>query len=172
MYGDLVTIGRVVRPQGRKGELLTQPLSDRPERFATLRRVFVPAASGAAREVAVTACWPHKGRYVVKLQGVDTISQAEAFRGVDLRIDEQDLAPLPPHTYYHHQLVGLAAEDEAGHALGFVESVLETGARAVVLVIGRGTREVLVPLASDFVREIALETRRIVIRPPEPVEPE
>ena len=54
-FAELVTIGRVVKPQGRRGELLTEPLSDRPDRFGTLRRVFVPAAGGGSRELAVSA---------------------------------------------------------------------------------------------------------------------
>ena len=52
----MVTIGRVVKPQGRKGEVLVQPLSDRPDRFPSLRAVFVPGPERrGARAVAVTA---------------------------------------------------------------------------------------------------------------------
>ena len=47
-FEELVTIGRVVKPQGRKGELLVHPLSDRPERFPDLRRAYVAGPGGGS----------------------------------------------------------------------------------------------------------------------------
>ena len=88
----MVAIGRVVKPQGRKGEVLVHPLSDRPERFPSLREVYVPGEGGAARAMEVVACWPHKGRFVLKFSGVDSIDDAETFRGMDVRIGEEELA--------------------------------------------------------------------------------
>ena len=70
------------------------PLSDRPGRFASLKRAYVPGPAGEAREVTVRSCWPHKGRFVLKLDGVDSIDAAEAFRGQELRIGEEELASL------------------------------------------------------------------------------
>jgi len=163
-FADLVAIGRVVKPQGRRGEVLTEPLSDRPDRFPRLRRAFVPGAAGAAREVTVTSCWPHKGRFVLKLEGVDSIDAAEAYRGLELRIPEQDLAPLPPGSFYYHELVGLAAHEVSGRALGTVKDVLETGAGAPVLVIaGPAGSEELVPLAEDFVKGIDRAAGRLLV---------
>ncbi|HSB60959.1 MAG TPA: 16S rRNA processing protein RimM, partial [Vicinamibacteria bacterium] len=93
-FRDLVTIGRVVKPQGRKGEVLAQPLTDRPDRFPTLRRAYIRGSGEGAVEVRVTRCWPHKGRFVLKIEGVDSIDAAERYRGLELRIAEEDLAPL------------------------------------------------------------------------------
>ena len=166
VYADLVTIAHVLRPQGRRGELLTVPLSDRPERFETLKRVFVPAPAGRAREVAVTACWPHKGRIVVKLEGIDSIEAAEAFRGLDLRLPESELPELPAGTYYYHQLEGLAVTDESGASRGRVKRVLETGGTSV-LEVETPQGEVLVPLAAEFLKTVDLERRAAVIRFPE-----
>ena len=92
----MITIGVVVKPQGRKGEVLVQPLSDRPDRFPSLRRVFVPGPGGAgARASRVTDRWPHKGRFVLKLEGVDSIDEAERYRGIELRIGEDEVEALP-----------------------------------------------------------------------------
>ena len=52
-FSEMVAIGRVVKPQGRKGEVLVQPCSDRPERFPALRAAYVPGENGAARGMAV-----------------------------------------------------------------------------------------------------------------------
>ena len=169
-FAGLVAIGRVVKPQGRKGEVVVEPFSDRPDRFPELRRAFVPGAGGAAREVQVTGCWPHKGRFVLKLEGVDSIDDAEAYRGLELRIPEEDLQVLPEGSYYHHQLRGLRAEDEQGHLVGTVEDILEAGGEAPVLVV-RGPRgETMVPLAASFIRAVDLAAGRVVVVVPELVD--
>ncbi len=169
-YADMVTIGVVVKPQGRKGEVLVAPLSDRPRRFESLRRVFVPVPGGA-RAIAVTDRWPHKGRVVLKLEGVDSIDEAEKYRGVDLRIADDEVEELPPGSYYHYQLKGLAVEDPEGRPLGTAADILETGGEAPVLVV-RDPRggEVLIPLAAAFIRRVDLEGKRIVAVKPELVD--
>jgi 16S rRNA processing protein RimM len=169
-WDALVAIGRVVKPQGRHGEVVVEPFSDRPQRFPELRRAFVPATGGQGREVKVTGCWPHKGRFVLKLDGVDTIDDAEGFRGLELRIPEEELEALPAGSYYHHQLRGLRAEDEQGQLVGTVEDILEAGGEAPVLVV-RGPRgETMVPLAESFVRTVDLAAGRVVVVVPELVD--
>jgi 16S rRNA processing protein RimM len=166
----MVTIGRVVKPQGRKGEMVVLPTTDRPDRFPSLRRAYVSAPGGAAREVAVESTWPHKGRFVVKLIGVDSIDAAEAYRGQDLRIAPEELEALPAGSYYHHELIGLQAEDESGRPHGRVDDILETGAGAPVLVLRGPAGEEMLPLAEGFVKAIDPTHGRIVIHVPGSVE--
>ncbi len=169
-FSEMVAIGRVVKPQGRKGEVLVQPFSDRPERFPSLRAVYVPGEGGAARALEVAHCWPHKGRFVLKLLGVESIDDAEKFRGMDVRIPESDLPALPAGSYYHHQLKGLAAFDESGSPMGTVQEILETGGEAPVLSVRSAGAETLIPLADAFVREVDLERGRIVVVRPQYLE--
>jgi 16S rRNA processing protein RimM len=161
-----VTIGRVVKPQGRRGEVVVEPLSDRPDRFPTLRRVWLPVTAREARPLSVVSCWPHKGRFVLKLEGVDRIEAAEALRGAELCIGEEELASLPAGSYYHHQLRGLRVVSAAAE-LGVVTDILETGAGAAVLVVRGASGECLVPLASSFVRRVDLELGCIEVTLPE-----
>ena len=169
-FDDLVAIGAIVRPQGRRGEVLVLPLTDRPHRFPTLRRAWLPDGAGGAREALVEDCWPHKGRFVLKLKGVDSIDDAEALRGQELRIGEDALEPLPPGSYYHHQLRGLRVQDAGGRDLGRVDDVMETGESAPVLVVRGPSGETLIPLAEDFVRTVDLERGLMVAVRPELVD--
>jgi 16S rRNA processing protein RimM len=172
-YAGMITIGVVVKPQGRKGEVLVHPLSDRPDRFASLRRVFVPVPGGSgARAVTVTAHWPHKGRIVLKLDGVDSIDEAERYRGIELRIGEDEVEALPAGSYYHYQLKGLKVEDPEGHPLGTAEDVLVTGGEAPVLVVRGPHGELMIPMADQFIREVDLAHGRLVAVPLEPVDAE
>ena len=166
-FSEMVAIGRVVKPQGRKGEVLTEPLSDR---ITSLRHAFVPGPGGTAHEVVIRSSWPHKGRFVLKLDGIDSIDQAEQYRGLELRIPEHEIPALPPGSYYHYQLVGLRVRDEDGCALGVVERIWETGGDAPVLVVRGDAGEVLIPLAETFVKRVDLAGGVLVGRAPELVE--
>jgi 16S rRNA processing protein RimM len=170
VFADMVTIGRIVRPQGRKGEVVVEPLSDRPDRFPSLRQAFVVGESGSARPVQVRDAWPHKGRFVLKLEGVDSIDDAERYRGLDLRIPEEDLSALPEGSYYHHQLRDLRVEDAGGREVGRVAEVMKTGGEADVLVVRGANGETLIPLADAFVRAVDLPGGRVVVLVPELVD--
>jgi 16S rRNA processing protein RimM len=161
-----VAIGRVVRPFGRRGEVVVESLSDRPGRFEGLGEVWL-GEGARARPAHVSSCRPHLGRYVVKLRGVDSIEAAESCRGQALALPEASLGPLPADAYYHHDLVGLDAYDaETGGALGRVEEVLEAGAAPRVLRVGGGEEDLLLPFAAPFVRAVDLERHRLLVVPP------
>ena len=85
-FADMVTIGRIVRPQGRKGEVVVEPLSDRPDRFPSLRQAFVAGEAGSAQPVRVHDAWPHKGRFVLKLDcdGLEMDEIKRLAAGLDL----------------------------------------------------------------------------------------
>jgi 16S rRNA processing protein RimM len=166
-FADMVAIGRLVKPQGRRGEIAVESFSDRPERFPSLRTAYVPGPDGTARPVTVTSCWPHKGRFVLKLEGVDSIDDAELYRGMELRIGEEELAPLPAGSYYHHQLRGLSVFDTEGALVGEVVDLLTNAGDAPVLVIHGASGETLIPLADAFVKSVDLEGGRLVAARPE-----
>ena len=167
-FADLVLVGRVVKPQGRRGEVAVEVFSDRPDRFPTLRRAFVPGPGGEPREVRVEGAFPHKGRYVLKLEGVDSIDAAETLRGLELRIPEDDLAAparglvLPPPAR------GPRGRRRDGRRRSApVEEIMETAAETRILVVRGPQGEILVPFADAFVRSVDLEGRRIVAVRPE-----
>ena len=131
-----------------------EPFSDRPDRFPSLRARLRPRPGRRRRARSrCTSCWPHKGRFVLKLEGVDSIDAAEALRGLELRIGEEELPALPAGSYYHHQLKGLRVEDGGGRAVGRGgghPGDRRRGARA-----GGARRRAArrsIPLAEEFVR--------------------
>jgi 16S rRNA processing protein RimM len=112
---DWVPIALLLRPQGRRGELLSEPLSDLAGLFAAGRNVSLAPtgatapAEGAAATVIEDHWFPtgkNAGRIVLKLSGCDTISQAEALSGQQLLVPSSALPTLDPDTFFVGDLVG------------------------------------------------------------------
>ena len=91
---------------------------------------------------------------------------ADGLRRQLVQIKAVAAAPLPPGTYYHHQLLGLPVVTEAGEALGALAEVLETGANDVYVVQGEGG-ELLLPAIRSVILSIDLAARQITVRVPD-----
>lgn len=153
-WDALVALGRVARPQGRHGEVAVDPWTAMPERFCRLSRVYVDGGGGEPRALRVESARIHKGRPVLKLEGISDIGEAESLRGQELRIPEGELEPLPEGTFYQYRIRGFTVRDRTRGELGIVENVLETGGTDVLVVRGRGGEETLVPLCFEIVKNI------------------
>ena len=106
-----IPAARLLRPQGRRGELLAELLSDLPGLFAPGRRVLLAASGTApAAETTIESQWSptgrNAGRIVLKLSGVDSISAAELLAGRELLVPASDLPPLEPDTWFVRDLLG------------------------------------------------------------------
>lgn len=163
---ELVTVGRVARAHGRRGEIAVDALTGDPARFRELDRLLVRRPDGAVEGFELEGVRLHKGRPVLKLAGVDSIGDAERLAGRELAVPQSEVEPLAKDEYYHFQLVGLAVEDVSGEHLGKVASVLSTGGTDVLVVRGEGG-EILVPLCREHCPEIDPEAGRLVVSLPE-----
>ena len=164
-WDDFVLVGRIGRTHGRRGEVTVNPETDFPEeRFAEGATVWM-LRGGAPVPVAIRSSWMHKGRPVVALAGVASMTDAEMLQGTELRVPHDELHPLPAGSYYEHDLVGCTLTTIEGQPLGVVRAV-ERGAGPPRLVVGHGREEFQVPLVEAFCVEIDVAGRRIVINPP------
>jgi len=164
-----LAVARVVRPQGRRGEVLAELLTDFSERFRRVRRVFLEKPGSAPLPAEVENVWPHKGRMVIKFLGVDSISSASDLRGRHVLIPAEDRMPLPPHHYYLWELQGcrVVAERQGKRVeVGTVTGIQPTGG-VDVLQVATPSGEVLIPLAQAICTKIDTRTGTILIDPPE-----
>jgi len=164
-----VAVARIVRPQGRRGEVAAEILSDFPERFRELRRVLVENPGQPPEPLDLENVWPHKGRLVLKFAGVDTIDQASRLRGRHVLIPLQERMSLPEHRYYLWELEGcriVAERQGVRREVGTVTSVEPTGG-VDLLHVATPRGEVLIPLAQAICVRIDPEAGEIVIDPPE-----
>jgi 16S rRNA processing protein RimM len=164
-----LAVARLVRPQGRRGEVLAELLTDGCERFRCLREVFLEEPGKAPRPVRLENTWPHKGRLVMKLSGVDSIDGASQLRGRYVLIPAEERMTLPPHQYYLWELEGCRVVREGPGRqteVGTVTRVEPTGG-VDLLHVATAEGEVLIPLAQAICTRIDTESRTIVIDPPE-----
>jgi 16S rRNA processing protein RimM len=162
-------LARLVRPQGRHGEILADVLTDFPERFADRRRLFLVSSETSqapAREAELKNHWLHKGRIVLKFSGIDSINDADALRGLLVAIPAAERAPLTDNSVYIGDLIGCTIFDlNAGSStIGVVTDVnTETSLLAVESPNGD---EVLIPFAKAFLVTMDLPGKRVEMRLP------
>lgn len=162
----MALVGRVARAHGIRGQVIVNPETDFPaERFRPGAELFIER-NGAAEPIRVTSARFHRERPVIGIDGIETMTEADALAGRELRVPLDRLAPLPAQTFYRHDLIGCAVETVDGRSVGAVTDVEGTlaGSR---LVIAGAAGEVLIPLVADICKEIDTARKRIVIEPPE-----
>ncbi|MBI3967345.1 MAG: 16S rRNA processing protein RimM [Chloroflexi bacterium] len=156
-----LTIGRVSNTHGIHGFVRVEILTDFPERFQKLRRVFV----GDEHEpVRVRSAKLDRGHVLLKLYGYEDVTAAAELKGKYLAVPIAEAVELPDGQYFWHQIVGLDVVTTAGESLGTVAEILATGANDVYIVKGpRG--EILVPVIEDVVKEVDLAGGRLIVEP-------
>lgn len=164
---DLIAVGRVVRPQGRRGEIRLQALTDEPARLRDLGECYlVPPEAGERRQIE--AVWFQAAAPVLKLAGVDSLGEAEALVGRLVSIPRGAVRPLPPGRFYPFELEGCSVRAPDGTVLGALAYVVP-GEREGhdFWVLRTGERECLIPAVGAIVEQVDLAGRCVVIHPPE-----
>ena len=170
-------LARIRRPQGRKGEIFAEILTDFPEKFAERRRLWLiaPGAASPVREVELIHHWPHKGGMVLHFAGVDSISAAEPLIGLMVAIPSAQRAALGEDEVYIGDLIGCtlvdaASSTETGHepaTIGIIEDVDRTAGTVAILIVRGTCGEILIPFAKSYLRKIDLEAKRVEMTLPE-----
>jgi 16S rRNA processing protein RimM len=166
-WSELVAIGSIARSQGREGEVAVNPLTDFPERFAGLSRVFLEGESGEPVAYALESARLHKGRPVVKLAGVSSIGEARLLAGKEIRIPASELVSLPDGSFYHFQISGLDVIDRRHGRLGIAEEILSTGGTDIIVVRSPDGSELLLPFCSEICRRVDLDGGYVEVEAPE-----
>jgi 16S rRNA processing protein RimM len=166
--GDFITLARVVKTQGRRGEVAGEIYSDVPGRFALgMRLLALPREPNKTRrELEVQDFWPHKGLLVFKFAGVDSISEAETLVGCELQVPQSQRSELQAGWNYVSDLVGCSVLDR-GRDIGRIEDVEFGAGEAPLLIVGDVARRVEIPFAEAYLDSVDLERRQVRMNLPE-----
>ena len=158
----LITIGRVQKTHGVKGEIKIEALTDHPERFTELRRVYLTSSRGESRACAVRSVRYMDGTPVLLLKGYDSPEKARELNGWLVQVPQEETVPLPEGQYYWFELIGMEVLSEAGEKLGTIVDIFETGSNDVY-VMKAGRKEVYLPATKEVIRQIDRAAKRMVI---------
>jgi 16S rRNA processing protein RimM len=156
------TVGEVVAPFGRAGEMKVRLETDFPDRFARLKQVCLRPAKGEPRLFAVQKARLHKGQILLKVEGVESIDDAEQWRGARVQIRRDEAVPLPENSFYAADLVGMEVVTREGRVLGTLDKIWPYPAQDLFQV-----GEVLIPAVKEFILDVDVQSRRITVAPPE-----
>ena len=166
-----VTLARILRPRGLRGEVAAEILTDFPERLPKLREVWLAGGRSEPRLVRVQRCWltPSRGgQAIFHFEDIDSIEEAEGLRGLEVQVPIEQRAQLAEGNYFVGDLVGCEVwEAGATSAFGSVRDVEFPGGAAALLSIDTSEGEVLVPLAAEFCVRIDVKAKRIDVTLPE-----
>ena len=166
--GEFVTLARVVKTQGRIGEVGAEIHSDVPGRFAAGMKLLALDKTGRERrDVEIEDLWPHKGLLVLKFAGVDSISDAEALIGSELQVPRAERAELEQGWSYVSDLIGCAVLDR-GREIGRIEDVqFGTGEAPLLIVGGADGKKSDVPFAEAYLEGVDLARKQVRMKLPE-----
>ena len=160
---NLVTIGKIERPFGVRGEFKVRSLSDVPGRLDKLKQVQVLEPTGQIVDRTVTHVRRAGSTYIMGLAGVTTPEEAGLLRGGLIQVPRRPAATLSADVYFECDLLGMTVENERGEEVGMLETILEIPDNHV-FVVRKGTEEVLIPAAKRFVTSVDLSRRRMLVR--------
>lgn len=156
----MLLAGQIGKPHGLGGEVYVVRISDDPERFS----VGATLVHDDGRDLIIEAARPHRDRFLVKFEGIETRTQAEALRG-DLYIRLDQVRDLERDEFWPHDLVGSEVITAAGDAVGRVTEV-RPGSAHDLLVVDTRSGERMIPAVKAIVTSVDVDAHTITIEPP------
>ena len=161
-----VTVGRIGRPHGIRGDVVVSVRTDEPElRFALGARMDTDPVGAGPLTVAGTR-W-HSGELLVRFEGISDRTTASGLGGTWLFVDAATLGDNgDPDSFRDGELVGLSVRTTDGTVVGTVDDVLHSGQDVLVIRPAAGGADILVPFVKAIVPEVDVKGGVLVIDPP------
>lgn len=150
---NLVAVGKVVGCFGVDGYVKVRPHTSSPDRFRSLRQVYLGPSAGEAVRIEIEDTVVRRESVLVKFDTIRDRTEGELLAGQYLFVDESEVPVLPPGSYYVDELIGSAVWTTGGEFVGTLEDVLKLPAQDVWAI--RGSSGVhLVPAVREFVARV------------------
>ena len=162
MKQEYFEIGQIVNHFGIKGMVKVNPFTDDISQFETLKKLLLEK-DGKLIEIEVEETKYSKNQVLLKLKGIDTIEEAEKYRGSYLKIARKDARKLPEGTYFIADLIGLPVYTEEGILLGNVDDIYNSGANDIYVVKDSLGKQILLPATKEVIKQIDIENEKIVV---------
>lgn len=148
--------------QGLQGEVRVLPTTDFPEeRFAkNAQLALFDEKNHFVQDLKVKSGKAYKNLYLVKFFGLDHINDVEKYKGMTLKVAQEQLQNLPAGEFYYHEIIGLDVF-ENDVLIGQISEILQPGANDVWVVKRPGKRDLLLPYIPPVILKVDVANKRV-----------
>ena len=155
-------IGQIVNTNGLKGALKIKPFTDDITNFEKFKKVFIDI-NGNLKEFNIEKVWYNKQMVMLKLNNIDSIEEAEKYRGLFIKVLRSDEEKLPENVYFIQDLIGCTVYTDEGLELGIIHDVFPTGSNDVYVVRNKDEKDILLPAIQDVVKIVDIPNKKITV---------
>ena len=155
-------IGQIVNTNGLKGILKVKPLTDDITRFEDLEAVYIEKAKELIK-YNIQEVKYNKNMVLLKLEGIDDISEAEKYKNCYIKINREDALTLEENSYFVVDIIGLEVYTEEEELLGKVIEVFSTGSNDVYTIKNSEGKEILLPAISEVIKNVDIPNKKIIV---------
>lgn len=145
-------VGQIVNTFGIKGQLKVKPFTDDINRFEELKTVYI-CKKNEMKKVEIEDVKYNKQCVLLKIKGIEDLTEAEKYKGLFLKIDRKDAKKLPKDTYFIADILGLEVYTEEGELLGKVDDIFPTGANDVYVVKDEMRKTIIIAKYSRSIKK-------------------
>ena len=155
-----IKIGTILRPHGIKGEVVIRFDRENPEKVMDLPFILIEKEIDVFEIDGFRA---HKKQFILKLRGIDHISQAESLRGRVVSVDSWPEEELKEDEYFVEDLMGIEVIDESDRSIGHLKEIISSPANEIYIIEGP-FGQVLIPAVSAFILDVSITKRQMRVR--------
>lgn len=159
---EYIEIGQIVNTNGLKGVVKVNPFTDDISKFEELKYVYIQLKN-ELKKVKIEQVRYNKNQVLLKLEGIDSIEEAEKYRNFYLKTEKESQEDLGEDTYYIVDLIGLDVYTAKNEYLGKIEDVFPTGSNDVYVVKDNLGKQILIPAIADVVKKVDLKNKKMII---------
>jgi len=159
---QFLRVGVISSTHGVHGEVKIFPTTDDPTRFEQLKAAIIETEKGQ-RSLEIEGIKYFKKQVIIKFKGIDNLSDAKNYKGMDLWISREEALPLEENENYIADLIDIEVVTDMGSTLGTVVDVIQTGANDVYTVKTPEGKEILLPAIPDCILDVNVEENRMLV---------
>lgn len=159
---EYIEIGQIVNTNGLKGVVKVNPFTDDISKFESLKYIYIQLKN-ELKKVKIEQVRYNKNQVLLKLEGIDSIEEAEKYRNFYLKTEKESQEELGEDTYYIVDLIGLDVYSDKDEYLGKIDDVFPTGSNDVYVIKDNLGKQILIPAIADVVKKVDLKNKKMII---------
>lgn len=154
-----ILIGKIVNVHGIKGEVKVYPYTDDMENLTNLKSIYFDEAM--TKKYKLKLCRIHKNMLIVKLEGINSVEEAERIRDTNIYIPKEEIED--EDTFYIEDLIGMDVLDLNENKIGSITYVFNTGANDVYEVETTDKQKIYLPAIKQVIKKVDVENNQMYI---------